>query len=111
MDPNYSFFADWLSKFHDSSLFIQALWVVCLTVTVAGTIQIVMNGLRDVFGSSRGVQQGTLIYAIFQDPRGRWISYRQGEAPREISWMDVPPELRDRGTWPSQSLQPPQDWR
>ena len=38
MEPYYSVWADWLSKFHTWPEAVQALWVVGLTVTALGLI-------------------------------------------------------------------------
>ena len=38
MEPSYSVWADWLSKFQTSSEGVQALWILCLTVTALGLI-------------------------------------------------------------------------
>ena len=44
MNPPYSFWADWLSKFHASSDLIKALWIVAATVTALGVTALVLRG-------------------------------------------------------------------
>lgn len=53
MDQPYSAWADWLNKFHTSSEWIQALWLVAGSVTVLGVTWLVMRGLCEIVGLSR----------------------------------------------------------
>lgn len=48
MDQPYSFWADALSKFHTSSEWIQALWLVTVPVTVVGAIACIMWGISQI---------------------------------------------------------------
>ena len=45
MDQPYSAWADWLNKFHTSSEWIQALWLVTGATTVLGVTWLAMRGL------------------------------------------------------------------
>ncbi len=53
MDQPYSAWADWLNKFHTSSEWIQALWLVAGTVTVLGVTWLVMRGVCEMIWLSR----------------------------------------------------------
>ncbi|WP_201832177.1 hypothetical protein [Microvirga zambiensis] len=54
MDQPYSAWADWLNKFHTSSEWIQALWLVTGAATVLGVTWLVMRGVCEIVGLSRG---------------------------------------------------------
>ena len=104
MDQPYSAWADWLSKFHTWPEFIQALWLVAVPVTALGVTWLLMRGLRELFGSSRGAWRGHsgwrghLIYGVYQDPQGRWMVYWHDRQPQEVDWSNPPPELIGRGS-------------
>ena len=53
MDQPYSAWADWLNKFHTSSEWIQALWLVTGATTVLGVTWLVMRGLCEIICLSR----------------------------------------------------------
>ncbi|MGO4524855.1 hypothetical protein AB4097_08325 [Microvirga sp. 2MCAF35] len=98
MDQPYSLWADWLSKFHTWSEFIQALWLVAIPVTVLGLAWLALRGIRDLIPAlSRREWRGHLIYGVYQDPQGRWMVYWHDRQPQEVDWTNPPPELIGRG--------------
>jgi hypothetical protein len=53
MEPSYSVWADILSKFHTSSEWIQALWLISPTAMVVGVAWCVAAPLRDWASTQR----------------------------------------------------------
>src|SRR4051812_8139436 len=105
MDQPYSVWADMLAKFHTSPEGIQALWLVCVPVTVLGFTGLIMRGLTALIRVlsqilsqilSGRIERGHLIYGIYQDPQGRWMVYRHGRGVREVDGTS-PPEPIGRG--------------
>ena len=101
MDQPYSVFADWLSKFHASSDWIQALWILagpaCL-VGVAWSLawaarELAALRIRRYAAQPEDPQPGTLqgwpIYAIYHGTDGRWMFYVHG-AVRELRADETP---------------------
>ena len=80
MEPSYSVLADALSKFHTSSEWIQALWLVVVPATIVGVTACVMRAVREIAAlfSRRGQWQGHPVYAIRRAADGRWMLYAQG---------------------------------
>ena len=93
MDQHYSFWADLLSKFQTSSPFIQALGLTMPLLTLLALIALAWVVLHAPHRHWRG----TLIYGVYQDERGRWMTYWHGRQPQEIDWTNPPPELIGRG--------------
>jgi hypothetical protein len=53
MDHPYSVWADALDKFHTSSDWIQALWLIVVPVTVLGVTWLFVRGVRETVGLLR----------------------------------------------------------
>jgi hypothetical protein len=69
-------------------------------VTLLGLAWLVMRGVRDIVGPSRGGRgawRGHLVYGVYQDPQGRWMVYWHGRQPQPVDWENPPPELIGRG--------------
>jgi hypothetical protein len=103
MDQPYSAWADWLSKFQASPESIQALWLVAMPATLLGLAWIVLRGIREIVGLTRGERghsgwRGQLVYGVYQDSQGRWMVYWHGRAPQAVDWENPPPELIGRGS-------------
>ena len=62
MEPSYSVWADWLSKFQTSPEGVQALWVLGLTMTALGLIA----------GATRVLVAFARIFAAGASGRGGW---------------------------------------
>jgi hypothetical protein len=97
MDQPYSHFADWLSKFHASPEFIQALWLLAIPATLLGLTWLVLRSVREIISFSR-CERGQLVYGVYQDSQGRWMVYWHGRAPQAVDWENPPPELIGRGS-------------
>ncbi|PVE23225.1 hypothetical protein DC522_16965 [Microvirga sp. KLBC 81] len=98
MDQPYSIVADWLSKFHTSPEFIQALWLIAMPATVLGVTWLVMRGLAGLSHTlSLRHWRGHLIYGVYQDEQGHWMIYWHNRKPEAIDWANPPPELIGRG--------------
>jgi hypothetical protein len=79
MEPqDYSAFADLLSKFHTASEPIRALMIVAVVAMVLGVVWLVMRGVAEIFRSRRCRSAGRLVLGVYQDPRGRFLLYREG---------------------------------
>jgi hypothetical protein len=83
MGPPYSAWADWLDKFHTSSDWIQALWLVSGSLTALGVTWLVMRAIRDIVCAvlMRNARKSTLGM-LRQDPQRRVPAYAQEEPAR-----------------------------
>ena len=104
MDQPYSAFADWLSKFHAASDFIQALWILAGPLGLVGIAWSIAWAAREIAalrvrrGTAQpeapaapepGTLQGWPIYAIYQGTDGRWMFYVHGKL-RELRGDEMP---------------------
>jgi hypothetical protein len=48
MEPPYSVWADWLSKFHTAPEWIQALWLVSVPATMLGMTWLVLRAVKEI---------------------------------------------------------------
>jgi hypothetical protein len=79
MDQPYSFWADLLNKFHTSSDWIQALWLITVPTLIFGVAWCVMRLVCAIaFGllSRRNPAPGCLICRVHEDAEGRYLICR-----------------------------------
>ena len=96
MEPSYSVWADWLSKFHTWPEGVQALWVLGLTLTalavIAGTTRVLV----------------ALVSVMRRPARPEAVGWRSGDAGMLFLERDpAAPALtdgsEDRRGWPGQA--------
>jgi hypothetical protein len=97
MEPStYSIVADLLAKFHTSSEWIQALWLVALPAALVGMTWCVADVLKALI--ARGAPRRTNAPLIDMPPPGdvdaQWLAYRNGEL--WLMRLSAPP-LSSRG--------------
>jgi hypothetical protein len=78
MEPPYSAWADWLSKFHTSPEWIQALWLTVGPVTVLGMTGLVLRAVKEIAvllaqRQREEAWQGHPVCAIHRTTDGRWM--------------------------------------
>jgi hypothetical protein len=78
MEPPYSVVADALSKFHTAPEWIQALWLVM--VTVLGAAFCLLQAVKEIVAlfARPGERQGVPLYALYEDADGRLMLYARG---------------------------------
>jgi hypothetical protein len=78
MEPSYSVVADALSKFHTAPEWIQALWLVM--VTVLGAAFCLLQAVKEIVAlfARPGERQGVPLYALYEDADGRLMLYARG---------------------------------
>ena len=71
--------ADLLSKFQGAPPWIQALWLVLVTVVALGVVWCVTDVLKHALAAFRQREpRGRLVYGLVQDEDGRWLVYADG---------------------------------
>jgi hypothetical protein len=83
MEPPYSVWADWLSKFHTAPEWIQALWLVSVPATMLGMTWLVMRTAREIAvllaqRPRAEAWQGHSICPIYRTADGRWMLSARG---------------------------------
>jgi hypothetical protein len=78
MEPPYSVWADWLSKFHTAPEWIQALWLVSVPATMLGMTWLVMRTAREIAvllaqRQREEAWQGHPVCAVSRTTDGRWM--------------------------------------
>jgi hypothetical protein len=85
MEPQtYSAFADLLSKFHTSSEWIQALWLIMVPAAVFSLAMSAVSLVRAILAAlpmRRREPSGELIYSIYRDRQGGLLVYRHDRIP------------------------------
>jgi hypothetical protein len=99
MAIEYSFLADWLNKFHTSTPFIQALWLVALA-SVPFSLCWCLRGMALAFAPKRRTEPiGQTLYSVAQMEDGALRVFRHvpdlAEINREALALLAKPEGRD----------------
>lgn len=79
MDQPYSAFADLLSKFHTSSEWIQALWLIAVPATVLGLARCVADVLKAAL-TRRSPPPPPVVQGLLTHRDGHWLLGEGGEA-------------------------------
>ena len=88
MDQPYSFWADWLSKFHTASDPIQALWILALTAVALAALH-ALKSIAVAALRRRTPPIPNPVATLARDPTGRLVLVpalpdRSGEAGRAL---------------------------
>jgi hypothetical protein len=108
MEPStYSVFADLLAKFHTSSEWIQALWLVTLPAMVVGVSWRAADVLKALIAAltPRRASDGVVDMPVSGEADAQWLAYRNGElwlmrlpappVPAQSRDAEPAPHLRD----------------
>ncbi len=71
MHQPYSAWADWLSKFHMSSEWIQMLWLIAVPLTLLGLASLLVRLVKEVILLPRRRFRGRLLYGVYEGRDGR----------------------------------------
>jgi hypothetical protein len=85
MTADYSFWADALSKFHTSSILIQALWLIAVPAMLYGIVHSLCWCIRElaVIFTQRGVRvPGQMLYSVSRMEDGQMQVF--GHAPELV---------------------------
>jgi hypothetical protein len=99
MDHPYSVWADVLDKFHTSSDWIQALWLMVSPVTVLGVTWLFVRGVRETVSLLRDRREpcGHSIHAAYEEPRGSCLFLARRHGLTRCAYPNIPADERTPG--------------